>query len=158
MPADYLEFQRKARQQYDAAFHLLKVTFPLVKDPRLLLGIVHNIVQAMEHAIDAVLAYERQLHRIPAYGNDFLSKYNLFLYKCVPQHKIEKEHLHLINSLREILELHKKSPMEFQRGGRFVICGRDYRLKSISAADLQQYLEQSRQFLEKMERIVAATA
>ena len=38
-----LEHFEKAKFKYDVAFHLLKVTFPLVNDPRLLIGVIGNL-------------------------------------------------------------------------------------------------------------------
>ncbi len=154
MPSDYSAYKARAQQQYDAAFHLLKVTFPLVKDPKLLLGVVHNLFASMEASMDALLAYERQLHLIPAYQEDFQSKFNLFRYKCVRRNHIPVEIIVLMQELREILELHTKSPMEFQRGNNLVICDRNYLLKTISLRDLQNYLFQANQLLDLTDKII----
>jgi len=144
----------KALQQYDAAFHLLNVTFPLVKDPKLLLGIVHNLSQSMEAAMDAILAYERELKLIPHYHNNFQSKFNLFRYKSMKRNKTPPSHSTFMMDLRELLELHERSPMAFQRGDRFVICGKDYRMKIISTRELQKYLAQTKDFLDHMGQII----
>ncbi len=157
MPADYLAAKAKAKQQYDAAFHLLKVTFPLVKDPKLLLGVVHNLFASMEATMDAILAYERQLRYIPSYQEDFQSRFNLFRLRCLKRNNIPTEYPMLMQELQEILALHKKSPMEFQRGNSLVICDRNYLLKTISLRELQQYVEQAKGFLDTTERIIRFT-
>lgn len=155
MPAEYITVQDKALQQYDAASHLLNVTFPLVKDPKLLLGVMHNIFNALELSMNAILVYERELQLLPPYQPYFQSRYNLFRYKSVPRNKIPAEIVNLIGELKEILDLQQKSPMEFQRGNKLVICSSNYHLlKSISLKELKVYLQQTRQFLDLTRQII----
>ena len=151
---DYFLARERAIQHYEAAFHLLNVTFPLIKDPKLLPGVINNIFASLEAAIDAILRYERQLQLVPPYSDNFQSKFNMFRYKSVRRNKIEQKHVNLITDLKEILILHKKSPVEFQRGNKFVICSKDYHLKIISITDIKKYLNQTKEFLETMERII----
>jgi hypothetical protein len=146
--------RKKAKLQYDAAFHLLHVTYPLVRDPKLLKGVINNIVSSMEHGIDAVLAYERQLKLIPHYGEDFQSKFNLFRYKCVKRNKVSPDHMVLLQELREVLQLQQKCPVEFQRGNKYVLATKDYRLKTLSLQDLKAHVRQNKAFLDKIDQII----
>lgn len=146
--------QQKAIQQYEAAFHLLNVTFPLVKDPKLLVGIIHNIFSSYEYAIDALLAHERQLKLVPKYGDDFQSKFNTFRLRCVRRNQISPDHINLIIDLKELLEIHKKCPIEFQRGNRYVLATKDYRLKTISLGDLRDYIYLNKAFLDQVKQIL----
>lgn len=152
--SNYHSAREKARQQYDAAFHLLNVTFPLAKDPQLLMGVVNNLLSSLEHSLTAILAYERQLRLVPPYFDNFQSKFNLFRLKSVQRNKISPDYVNLILDLKEILELHKRSPLEFQRGNRFVICTKDFQLKAISIKDLQEYLTKTKEFLALSEKII----
>ncbi len=150
----YQESRARAYQQYDAAFHLLKVTFPLVRDPKLLIGVVHNLFSAAEAGIDAILAYERELRLVPAYQDNFQSKFTIFQYKSARRNKTPAQVITMIWELKGILEAHRASPMEFQRGSRLVICGKNYRLTSLALNDLQDYLNHTKQFLEHMDSII----
>lgn len=143
----------RALQHYEGAFHLLHVTFPLAKDPKLLLGVVHNIFKSLEASVDAILEYERQLQLVPRYEDHFQSKFTTFRYRSMKRNKIAPEHAQLMELLHEILELHSRSPMVFQRGNRLVICSKDYQLQIISLQDLKKYLSQAKEFLEQMQRI-----
>ena len=67
MTSNYILSKQKVFQQYDTAFHLLKVTFPLVKDQKLLMGVIHNLFTSLELCMDAILRYERELQLIPAF-------------------------------------------------------------------------------------------
>ena len=148
---DYRSSRTKAVQMYDAAFHLLKVTFPMVKDPKLLIGVVSNISTSMEHSMDTILAFERQLKLVPIYGNTFQNKFNLFRSKSVRRNNVPMPVILAMMEMREMLEAHKKSPIEFQRGNRFVICNQDYQMNFVSLGKIQEYLELNKQMLSVVE-------
>lgn len=155
MPPSYLSAKEKAYQQYNTAFHLLNVTFPLVKDQKLLLGIAHNLFSSVEATMTAILQYERDLRLVSGFNDaDFQSKFNTFRDRSVRRNKIPGLAVSLIQELREIVELHQKSPMVFQRGASVVICDKQYTLKSLTARDLAQYVHQAKEFLEVMEGIM----
>ncbi|MBT4935304.1 hypothetical protein HOL21_04075 [Candidatus Woesearchaeota archaeon] len=154
MAADYEESLHNARIQYDAAFHLLNVTYPLINDPKLLPGILTNIFLSLEASMDAILQFERQLKLVPIYNNNFQSKFNMFRYKPVRRHKISQTYIDLIQNLKEMLDLHKKSPMEFQRGNKFVMCDKNYRIQSISTKDIREYCTLTKEFIDTINTII----
>ncbi len=146
--------RERAHQQYNAASHLLKVTMPLVKDPKLFLGILHNLFNALEASMDAILAYDQELQLIPPFADNFAAKFNVFQQKSIRRYNLPSEYPALMLDLKETLELHKKSPMEFQRGSRLVICQQDYQVRAISAQDVNLYLAKTGRFLALMEEII----
>ena len=148
---DYNHSRRLAIQQYDAAFHLLKVTFPVAKDPKLLIGVINNIFQSLEYSMEAILGFERHLKLVPPYSDNFQSKFNMFRYKCVKRNDVPISVINLVMELRDLLDLHKRSPMEFQRGNKFVICNREYGMKIISIGKIQEYLDENKKMLDAME-------
>ena len=154
-PQDILTAKDNATQKYEGARHLLNVTFPMIKDPKLLLGVINNLSASLESSMDAILAYERLLRLVPVYNNNYESKFNLFRMKSIRRNNIPPAAIHLMSELRYIIDLHKKSPMEFQRGNRFVICNKDYQLKVISIKDLQQYLYTTKDMLDLTHKIVS---
>jgi hypothetical protein len=148
------QHRQKAVQQYDAAFHLLKVTYPLLKDPKLFMGIVANIMQSYEAAIDAILAYERQLQLVPSYGTRFIEKFNTFRSKSATRNKVEKVHVQTIERLQEMLQKHKESPIDFAKKGRMVLTGHEYAIQVVGEKELQEFLDQNKQFLTIMNEIL----
>ena len=48
----------------------------------------------------------------------------------------------------------KKSPLEFVRKDRFVICSENYRLRTLSIADIRSYLSKAKLFIEGMDNII----
>tara|TARA_Y100000310_G_scaffold282342_1_gene303460 strand:+ start:259 stop:744 length:486 start_codon:yes stop_codon:yes gene_type:complete len=154
MPLTHInEAKRKAMQQFDAAFFLMHTTYPVVKDPKLLIGIIHNLTQSFEYAIDAVLAYERQLRLIPPYPEDAKFKFNLFRDKTMRRNKIPSNYVTLLMDLKEFIELQKKCPVEFQRGNRYVLCNKNYQVKTVSLKDIKGYIQQTKEFLDIINKI-----
>ncbi len=147
------EAKRKAMQQFDAAFFLMHKTYPVVKDPKLLIGVIHNLVQSFEHAIDAILAYERLLRLIPPYPEDTKFKFSLFRDKTMRRNKIPSSFAALLMDLKEFIELQKKCPVEFQRGSRYVLCNKNYQIRSVSIKDIKGYLHQTKEFLDIINKI-----
>ncbi len=149
----YHSAKEKAQQQYEAAYHLLHVTFPLVRDPKLLMGVINNLFASMEYSMDTILKYERQLRLVPHHLDNFQSKFNIFRYKSVRRNQIPQEHINLMMKLKELIELHKKSPMVFQRGNRYVICTKGYEMHVLSIKGIKRYLELAKDFLEIAGRV-----
>ena len=150
----YEDSLKKARLQYDAAHHLLHVTYPLVKDPKLLMGIVNNIFFSMEAGMDAILKYGRELRLVPKTADNFTSKFNIFRHKSVRLHKIPASQVQTISIAKNMIEAHKRSPVEFQRGDRFVICNESYNMQTVSAKDLRGFLDETKAFLELIEGVI----
>ena len=74
------------------------------------------------------------------------------------KHNINKEYINLIETIREILIEHKRSPVEFSRGERFVICSSNYRMKTIGVNDIKQYVAKTKLFVADMDRLVRKDA
>ncbi len=148
MPSSYLLSLETAKFKYDAAFHLLNVTYTVVEDPKLFLGVINNLNAALESSMDALLQYERQLHLVPHYvETDFQSKLNVFRSKTVRRNNIPQKFIDLMLRLRELEEQYKQSSVSFQRGNRYLIATRNYEIKSLSLKELREYLNATKEFL-----------
>ena len=150
----FQEARDKAKKNAQIADHMLYVTFPLVKDPKLLLAIIENIFLAYTNSIAAILYYERMYKRIPPFQENFESKFNLFKERCITRHHLDKSYIIEIQDIKDIIIEHKKSPVEFKRGDRFVICSDNYRIKAISVNDIKKYLEKAKVFIQAMDIII----
>ncbi|MBC8500273.1 MAG: hypothetical protein ISS25_04710 [Nanoarchaeota archaeon] len=148
----------KAKKSIKVADHMLIMTFPLVKDPKLLLAVLENIFSALINAMSSLLYHERLFKRIPPFQENYDAKFTMFRDKLVQRHDINKESLKLMQEIREILLEHKNSPVEFSRGDRFVICSPTYRMKTISVNDIKKYIAKTKLFVADMERLVSKDA
>jgi hypothetical protein len=148
----------QARKSIKVADHMLIMTFPMVKDPKILLSVTENIFAALTNSMSSLVYYERLFKRVPVFQEDFDSKFNIFKAHLVGRYNISREYLNIIQEIREILAEHRKSPVEFSRGDRFVICSSNYRLKTIGVLELKRYIAQTKMFMSDMERLVNKNA
>ncbi|MEE9525293.1 MAG: hypothetical protein V3V78_01660 [Candidatus Woesearchaeota archaeon] len=150
----FQEHSQKAKRNIKIADHMLLVTFPLIKDTKLLLAVIENIFLGYTNAVAAILHYERLFKRIPPFQDTFESKMNMFKEKIVLKHSIDKSYVAEVHDIRDVIIQHRKSPVEFKRGDKFVICSENYRIKTVSANDIRKYLDKAKVFIEVMDNIV----
>jgi hypothetical protein len=128
----------KAHQQYEAAKHILTRTYPLVNDEKLLLGVMNNLLKTIEYVIDFIL-----IQKAEPVPDSFNAKFKVFRNYCDNQLFIN-----LITDIRNLINFQKESPVDFRRQGKFVMCGENYNLKYLTAKDVQQYLNKTKDFLD----------
>ena len=144
----------KSKKQFHLADHMLNVTYPLIKDTKLLLPIIENIFMSMGNAMVAVLYHDRMYKEIPSFGDSFESKFNAFKEHCVHRHGIDKSYIADMHDIKTIIIERKKSPVEFVRKDRFVICNEHYKIRTLSIDDIRSYLSKAKLFIEQMEHLV----
>ena len=144
----FQELRDLSQKKIQLADHILTMTYPVVKDARLLIGVVENLFLALSYAMSSVLFYERLFKRVPLFPDKFAPKFELFKEKCVEKYKIDMQNILLIQSIKEIVVNHKKSPIEFQRKDQFVICNENYRIRTISVNELKDYIKKGKDFIK----------
>ena len=150
----FQQAREKSVRNLRIADHMLYVTYPLIKDNKLLMSITENIFLAMTNAMASVLYYERLFKRIPPFHETFDSKYNFFTEKIVPRYNIDAKFMKNVKMVRDILMAHRESKVEFSRPDKFVICIDDYKTRSITENDLKNFVAISKQFLNVCNDIV----
>ena len=151
----FQESKEAAKKRLQIADHMLTMTYPFVQDPKLLITVIENLFLALSNAMSSVLHYERLFKRIPPFQDTFASKFTLFKSKCVPKYNIDPEYIQLLQDLKEIIIEHRKSPVEFSKKDRFVICSEDYKLKTVSLAELKEYTKKTKLFIQQTNNIVS---
>jgi hypothetical protein len=149
----FQELRDKAKKNIQIADHMLGVTYPLVKDTKLLLAIMENVFLTYTNAMSAILYHQRLFTKIPPFQDTFESKFHMFKSKIVLKYNIDKGHIIDIQDIKEVIEEHKKSPVEFVRKDRFIICSDSYRMKSIGLNEIQNYINKAKLFIELMDKI-----
>ena len=113
-------------------------------------NIMENIFLAYTNAMAAILYHDRLFKRIPPFQDNFDSKFNMFRERCVEKYDFDKSQVTDIQDIKDIIVQHKKSPMEFVRKDRFVICSDNYRMKTLSLVDIQGYISKAKLFIAKV--------
>jgi len=143
----------EANKVINRADHLLYVTYPLVKDNKIIVNIAENVSIGLITAMEALLAYDRLYKRIPIYSDEFSIKYEMFKDRVAPRYNIEREHVVLISDLKSFLDNRKKSGTEFIKEDKFVVF-RQNKVDTISFEKIKQNLNSSKEFLSKVNRIL----
>ncbi len=151
----FQNFRDNAQKKLSVADHILTQTYPLVKDPKLLLSVLENVFLSMTYAMNAMLYYERTFKRVHPFHDSFDSRFNMFRHKVMKTYKISSRYADLIEDMRNMIIEHKKSPIEFSRKDKLVICNGDYKMKTVTIDKLKEDLDAAKEFLEIAKRITS---
>jgi len=138
-----------AEKKIQTADHMAYVTFPLIKDRRLLLKITQEIKNAATNCISSILQYEYLYKRITLY-KDPKSNFKTFIEKCAPRYHITKEEINLVLELFDFMEKHKDSPFEFIKDDKVVILSNGLKPTTLT-------LEKTKEFLISVKNILRKT-
>jgi hypothetical protein len=131
------------------------MTYPMIKDPKLLLAIVENIFASLDYGVGALLHYERLFKRIPSFNDTYASRMEVFKNRMIPKHKLSHNYVNLIMDVKSILSEHKNSPVSFIRKDKFVICSPTYSIKTIDINLVKKYIFETKVFLSTINKIVS---
>jgi len=151
---EYEKSLEDAKKTVRLADHMMNVTYKVVPDPKILLAIIERLRNGLEGSMGALLQYERMYKRIPPYNKTYESMYDVFRTRIVKRYHINIEYITLIHEVDNIIKQHRKSPVEFRRHDKFVICSDDYRMKVITVDNIKAYIEKSKQFIRETENMV----
>ncbi len=144
----------EGRRQLRAADHLISMTYPLVRDNRLLLSAAESLFSAGKNITLSLLHYEEAFKRIPRFREDFDSMIQLFRSRCMPNYKLSSEYNKVLGELKDLSDNHKSSSVEFSRKDCFIICSGTYSLKRVTMVQLKDYVGILKRMLLDVEGVV----
>jgi hypothetical protein len=148
----HIESLEKAMQSRKIADHMAYMTYPMMKDKRLLLKIVDEVYNALINSINAILQYEYLKKRINL-SDDAGQNLNLFFEKCTPKYGISSEDIYAVREFFSLYQKHKKSSIEFQRKDKIVLMSDELKTMTIDLERIKKYIFLARKIEEK-ERFV----
>jgi hypothetical protein len=151
----FQELREISKRKLTLADHILTQTYPLLKDPKLLLAAIENIFLAYTNSISSLLYYERLFKRIPNFQDTYESKFRIFEERCSFKYHIKEENINIIKEIKNIILQHRKSPIEFTREDQFIICSNDYSMKTIKYKQLKEMIINAKQFIDKVNTITS---
>ncbi len=146
-------FVSEANAALHKADHLAYVTYPQVKDAKLLYTIAQNLYVALHNGMEALLHYERLYKRIPFMKGDFEQELQLFKDR-ITRYNIDREYVLLLQDLKKVVETKKKGPIDFIRKDKFVICSDDYSMEILNIQKIKNHLSEVKGYLDKINRTV----
>ena len=144
----FLEALAAAEKNLRTIDHMVYVTFPLIRDMRLLLKILQEIKDVVTHCITSILQYEYLFKRINLY-KDSRENFKTFAEKCAPRYNMGKNEMRLITELFEFVERHRQSPFEFIKEEKVVILSENSKPTTLSLDKTKEFLIMAKDILRK---------
>lgn len=143
----------EARRLIKTADHMIYVTYPILKENRLLIRILEQLNNAIFNIVNAILKHEYNFKRIKIY-NDVRTNLETLETKCAPRYGIPKENIEGIKHIFRLIEKHKTSPMEFVRQNKFIIMSDNLETENVTLDKLKFFLVIAKDTLKKAENIM----
>ena len=143
----------QSEEKFRIAEHLISTTYPLVREPKLLISVIENIFQSLDLAITSVLEHEKIFQNIPSYNSTFEGKLEIFKRKIKSKYSINEETIKFITEMHNILNEHKKSSVEFTKKEKFVISDNDYNIKTLTADEVKKLMIKAKHIIDGLFKI-----
>jgi hypothetical protein len=136
----------ESQRLYRSAEHLISVTFPVVKDTKLLLRGLESLHKSLVLAIGNILKFEHIYGRV-SLGKDKDRNLRVFFLYCAMRYGMNEEDKEIIKEILFMGKKHKESGMEFSRDEKLIILDDD-----MKEYELRQ--ERMKVFLDVVKRIL----
>jgi len=143
----YFQNLEQAQKAFQIADHMTYITFPLVKEKRLLLKVLSELSNSVLNTINAILQFEHAWKRIQIY-NDAKANFETFK-KIVPSYQVSPEQLAKLIEIIKLAEKHKKSPFEFVKNDRIVIMSDNMQTETLNLEKIKEFILVTKDFLKK---------
>jgi hypothetical protein len=144
----YVENLEKAIKNIRIADHMIYVTFPVIKDKRLLLKTLDQVYDSVVCTINAILQYDYLYKRINL-SSDAKQNFDTFINKSAKRYNLTLEEIQDLIELLTIVENHKKSSLEFLRRDKIVIMSESLKTIIIGSEKLKKYLNLAKNIVNK---------
>ena len=137
----------EAEKLWSGADHLVCITYPVVKDSKLLIRALENVDKSLVLAISTILKFEYMYKRINLSEN---TKENLenFFSKCSVNYGLGAEENKGIKEIMLIAKKHKESGFEFSRSGKAMIMDDELGVYELTQEKAKEYLKLVRKVLD----------
>jgi hypothetical protein len=140
----------EAKRTLRIADHMIYITYPVLKENRLLVKVLEEVYKAVRKTVDTIMGYEYEHKRIKVYSDPKLNM-DIFEQKCAVKYNLTPEEIIGIKQIIDLFESHKSSTMEFSRQNKFVIMAEDLRTDSITMLKLKAMLSIAKVIVRKAE-------
>jgi hypothetical protein len=136
----------ESHKSISVADHLLNTTYAVVKEPKLLISVIENLVLALEECVNTLLDYEGIY--LGTSEDDFDAKIEMFRQKVISKYDIDKEFIDFLKGLRQIISDHKESSVEFTKKDIFVISDNEFNIQTLNKDDVRIMLEKTKAYVD----------
>ena len=139
-----------ANRYLRSADHIAYVTFPLVKDNKLIIAVLENLNNSVSNAVDALLIHEKKNRGISIIPEDFELKRQTVA-AVAKKYNIIPDELSLVSELQDMVAQRKKSEMEFIRKDKYILWDTTHgKIREITMELMKSYLIRAKPFIAKI--------
>ncbi len=139
----------RAQRQLALADHLLTATYPLSKDPKLLIGVLRNIHKAQDDVITATIAFFTP-KQIVLKDTSFVVKLAKFKHVTKERNISSNQEMNMLEQTNNLFEKHEESIVEFARKSTMVLADDAYQLNVLNQLQLKNILSLTRILMKKI--------
>ena len=147
-----------AKKEILMAEHMINVTYRLVNDQKMLISVASRLRDAFANTMAAVLMYDVYYRKIPQFEMKYDTILSIFKARSIRRYNFNPEYIVLIQEMHDLMDFHRKSPIQFTRQDKLVICSDSYNTKTISAENIKNYINKAKLFIADTERMVGKNA
>lgn len=136
---NYLYYLDKSQKALDSSDHLTYITYPLLKEIKLLRKIFEDLGIALDNLIRASIDYEEKRAKIVKYSEDRMNNL-LFLKKLSLNYGITQDEVTKLAEFLDLCEQYKIANFDFIKQNNLVLLSPSLRSKIISFEQLKEYL------------------
>jgi hypothetical protein len=120
--------------------HLINVTLPVVKDPKLLSRALEDIFQAAIKIVSLILQFE-YLHKRILLNSNPEKNLQVFMEKCAEKYGLANGEINALKNLMEIRKKHKESGFEFSKSGKLIILDDLGNYNELNSESIKEFLK-----------------
>jgi len=142
-----------AEKYFRNADHMIFVTYSLLNDVRLFPTVIHDLYEGFIQTLNAILIHDGDLKK----GYDSANVRGLIYLaesKVFRKYKISSDFISVIKTVVEFEEAISSSKTHFIRENRFVVCSKNYNLKTIDLNLIKKYNVVAKDFFKKIKEVV----
>ena len=145
----FLENLQEAQKTAQIIDHMIYITFPLIKDKKILIKILTETKNALANCVNSILQYEYLYKKINLY-KDAKTNFKIFMKECCPKYQITQKEIDLIVELFELVEKHKQSTVEFPRNEKVIILSENLKTETITIEKLKEFFNLLKEIIKKI--------
>jgi hypothetical protein len=135
----YIDALIEAEKEIKVCDYMIYVTYPVVKDSKLLLRAMDSLSKAVVRLISVILKFE-YVHNHLKLGDDKKENLELFFSKCASKYCLDESGKELLREILKLKDKQKDSVYEFSRNGKAVIYDEEMNISSVSLSKVKIYL------------------
>jgi len=140
-----------AEKSWQGADHIAYITYPFVKNPKLLIRALEGIHKSLVLNISTILKFE-YLHKRIELSGDTKKNLEVFFKKCSAKYGLNELDSSLINEIMLLGKKHKESGFEFSKSGKLIILDDLQGVFELNLDKIREFLALTKKLLENTNR------